>query len=56
MSILLVAFGLKLFFISGDFICPLTVPHLSVNALTGSGAVIWVRLSLVAKNAFGILR
>jgi hypothetical protein len=39
-----VAIGLKIFSTTGAFIGPLTMPHLSKNALTGSGAVVWVCL------------
>jgi hypothetical protein len=39
-----VAIGLKHFSINGAFIWPLTVPHLSVNALNVSGAVVGVCL------------
>jgi hypothetical protein len=39
-----VAIGLKPYSISGAFTLPLTVPHLSVNTLTSSRAVIGVCL------------
>ena len=42
--LLAVAIGLKHFSINGDFIWPLTVPHLSVNTLNVSRAVVGVCL------------
>jgi hypothetical protein len=47
-----VAFGLKHFFINGDFIWPLTVPHLSVNTLNVSRAVVGVCLLPVVLFCF----
>jgi uncharacterized RmlC-like cupin family protein len=43
-----VAYGLKTFSITGAFIWPPTIPHLSVNALNVSGAVVVVCLLPVA--------
>jgi hypothetical protein len=43
-AILSVAIGLKHFSINGAFICPLTVPHLPVNTLNVSRAVVGVCL------------
>jgi hypothetical protein len=50
--LLIVAIGLKHFSITGAFIWPLTVPHLSVNALNVSGAIVGVCLLPLAVLSF----